>query len=785
MAKTDPLFKDALSIASILREKALAEQCETSFREFVRQSWPILSPGVPYIHNWHIDCLCEHVEALARREILRLIINICPRSAKSTILSVQAAAWRWIKCPEEKFVSSSYGRSLAMRDSRRTRSLIKSPWYQARWGPNFTIVKDQDEKGRFENDKGGYRLANSVEGGVLGEGGSWIIMDDPNDLDKMEFQDYRQSVKDWYSNSLASRYINPKTDVRLCVQQRSSYGDDLTSYLLELGGWEHLVIPNEYDGSSKTTSIGWRDPRTHIGELMHPERLGPAEVGTLKIEMRDNYEGQYNQKPASISGGRLKREWLNFWNPPGTERVDESGKIIPVRLKRGAETIEKIPRALPEAFEQVVQSWDMAFKDEAVNSQVAGHAWGRIGANCYLIERDTQHRNFPATLAAFRAMSARIPCPEKLVEEKANGPAVIQTLRDEIPGIVPVNPEGGKFARVAAISGYVEAGNVWLPNPEIFPWVWDFLTELEGSPQDDTDAMTQALTRLFASMANQGVPEFRVQPRVGEPQTACHITRSAEGVPAEWRRFVAILPNEGALWLSETPTGSLRVLRELSLKGVDSAEAGRLIAKTSLPDVLARANGIHAVKQSYELLLPKAAFAPIEPIGSYAELLEQGLLSFIPEDGDFEYREHARTAIKEARFRTDMVEEEDAALDRLRSLLAFAPPDFQKVPYDRKKAFALAEADPYKYAEYIMAVEGEVRGEWPKLKISPKCPELISQLGAFRRDRLEEAPAMVRALLLGVCVPRRFEIKEIKERPAVARPGRGSLVSKKFALGRR
>ncbi len=784
-------FRQAAEIAQLIREQTLAAQYAEHLKPFLKAAWPVMQPGVPFVDGWHIDCLCDHAEALCKRQIRRLIINISRRGTKSSVVSIATPAWRWITAPEEKFLCLSYGKNLASGFSRKTRDLVKSAWYQARWADRFSIARDQDEKGEFENDRGGYRFAGSVEGGVLGRGGSFHVYDDPNNLDLMQFSEYRQSVKDFYSKTASACYIDPKTDVRLLIQQRSTYGDDLTSFLLELGGWEQIVIPNEYDGRRIVSSIGWQDPRAKMGELMCPERFGPEETAILKREQREHYLGQFQQAPIADDGVGIKREWFRFYNPPGVSHNDEHGNPIPVRIQTlDGKTVEIAPVELPTAFEHCVDSWDMAFKSADHNDYVAGHQWGRLGANCYLICREHGHMNFPDTLAAMRRMSTR-GAQEKLVEDKANGSAVIDTLRNEIPGIIAVNPEGGKWARTAAISGYIEAGNVFLPNPDLFPWVWDILKECaDGATakhDDDRDAMTQALKRLYDSMSRTGVPEFRVQPRGKEPKTACHV--AAEIIPPWWRRMVAIVPNQGALWMAETPTGALRVMRELSLAAVDATQAGREIARVSLPDVLNRVSGMREIKrQSYELLMPKLAFAPVEPIGCYAELLEQSLLAYESEEGNWEARERSKVAIKEARFRSDMVEEEDVAIDRLRALLAFQPPDFQHVPYDRQKALALAEQNIHEYQNYMAATEGQVRGEWPKLKISPDCVQLIAQLGSFRRDKIDEAPAFVRALLLGVCAQRITKAPEVREGPVPAQRKptlrNSSLMMRKFALRR-
>lgn len=792
-------FSEALTLASIIREKASADQCAEHLKPFLKAAWTTIEPGVPFTDGWHIDCICDHVEALFTRQIRRLIINISPRSTKSTIISIAAPAWRWIKTPEESFLCGSFGKKLALNFSRKTRSLIKSPWYQSRWGSAFALTGDQDEKGEFENDKGGYRLSASVEGGVLGRGGSFAIYDDPNDLSLMKFPDYRQSVKDWYSGSASSRHINPKTDVRLCVQQRASYGDDLTSFLLELGGWEHVVIPNEFDGRRPVWPIGnidvkalfTEDPRTYIGELMCPERMGPEETAIQKRESRDNYQGQFQQIPVSDTGGVVKREWFRFYNPEGVNRVNEKGDPIPVIVRAtDGKNVEILPITIPPAFEQAVQGWDMAFKNAEHNDYVAGHVWGRVGANAFMLAREHGHLSFTESKAAVRRMSAQFPCPEKLVESAANGPAIIDELHNEIPGLIAIPPFGSKESRYAAISGYIKAGNVFLPNPDLFPWVWEVLAEFcdgrAAKHDDDRDAMAMCLKCLYDSMAQSGVPEFRVQPRLGEPGSACHISR--EVTPVNWRRFVAIVPGAAAIWLSETPSGSLRVLRELSLAGIDAAIAGREIGRLSLPDAVARMQQLRVVagkRQAYELILPKEAFAPIEPTGSYAEMLENAVLGYEPEVGDFDTRQDAKIALRECHFRSEMVEERDASLDRLRALLAFQPPDFALVPYNRQKALQLAETDLEKYQEYMNATDGKVTGEWPRLKISPECPQLIAELGSFRKDKPDEVPGFVTALLLGVSAPLQFKPKNIIEKPVTQGNRKNqTLLGRKFSMGR-
>ena len=148
---------------------------ERSFANFVRQSWPELEPTQNMVWGWHLDAICDHLEAVSNGEIRRLIINIPPRHSKSLCVSVMWPAWEWINHPGIKWLFSSYALDLSIRDSVKCRRLVQSEWYQRRWGDRFSITSDQNQKMRFENNKHGYRIASSVGGVGTGEGGDRIV----------------------------------------------------------------------------------------------------------------------------------------------------------------------------------------------------------------------------------------------------------------------------------------------------------------------------------------------------------------------------------------------------------------------------------------------------------------------------------------------------------------------------------------------------------------------------------------------------------------------------------
>jgi predicted phage terminase large subunit-like protein len=480
-----------------------SELATRSLREFVYLAWLIVEPSTPFVPGWHIDAIIEHLEAITLGQIRNLVINVPPRHMKSLLVSVFWPAWEWIRWPERRWLYSSYGAQLSIRDSIKCRRLIESPWYQALWGDRFSLTSDQNTKGRFDNSRSGYRLATSVGGAVTGEGGDRIVCDDPNNVNEAESDSVRKGTNDWFDVVMSTRVNDPKTAARVVVMQRC-HQQDLSGHLLEQGGWEHLCLPAEYEGPRKATVIGWSDPRKDHGELLWPERFGPKEVGELKVSLGSYAAaGQLQQRPSPAEGGMVKRHWFRYW-----QQLGEDLPPVPVRLADG--TIQPYPVHNVKWFDEVIQSWDCTFKDVATADYVVGQVWGRVGSNFVLIDQVRGRMDCPTTVKAVRELSRKYPYAiAKLIEDKANGPAVIQMLSREIPGLIPVTPQGGKVARAAGISPVIEAGNVYLPHPQVAPWVEDFIEECaafpNGAHDDQVDAMTQALLRWLQVQSHQVV----------------------------------------------------------------------------------------------------------------------------------------------------------------------------------------------------------------------------------------------------------------------------------------
>ena len=167
--------KQLLTYIEELESQQNILKAELSLHEFIKQAWHVIEGDKEFIDGWHIQAICEHLEAVANRQIKNLIINIPPRSCKSSLVSIAFPAWVWIHNPNEQFLYASYALSLSLRDSVKCRRLISSPWYQERWGKRYQLVGDQNTKSRFDNTKNGYRIASSAGGSITGEGASMLF----------------------------------------------------------------------------------------------------------------------------------------------------------------------------------------------------------------------------------------------------------------------------------------------------------------------------------------------------------------------------------------------------------------------------------------------------------------------------------------------------------------------------------------------------------------------------------------------------------------------------------
>jgi predicted phage terminase large subunit-like protein len=486
-----------------------AEKARRSLYEFVRQAWPVLEPEVAFVDGLHVHAICEHLQSVTQGKIRNLIVNVPPGHAKSLLTAVFWPAWAWIDRPESRWLFSSYSSILSVRDSVKCRRLVESSWYEERWGDRFQLTSDQNQKARFENNRTGARIATSVGGSATGERGDYVVVDDPHSVDQAASDIERRAALEWWNGTMSTRLNDFRTGHKVVIQQRL-HEADLTGDLLARGGYELLMLPAEFEPERRcSTSIGWTDPRKEYGELLWQARVTHEDLARLKIDLGSyRYAGQYQQRPSPAEGGIFKRSWWRYWRPRHLE-------LSPVQIRMPDGEIKSIPAVpLPEQFDQMLQSWDMTFKDLSTSDYVVGQVWSAIKADRFLLDQRRDRLNMPATKAAVKAMSEKWPAATaKLVEDRANGSAVIAELQHDVSGLIAVEPQGSKIARAQAVSPQVESGNVYLPHPAIAGWTEPLVEECANFPNgrfdDCVDALSQALNRLRGGRS--GIMEYYAQ----------------------------------------------------------------------------------------------------------------------------------------------------------------------------------------------------------------------------------------------------------------------------------
>ena len=489
-----------------LQAEQLKRWARQSLRGFVEQAWPLLEPTTPFLPNWHIDLICEYLEAVTVGELKQLVINIPPRYMKSLLVSVMWPVWEWLQSPESRWVFVSHSERLAVQFSLDRRELLLAPWYRGLCGDRVRLMQDQNEKTEYRNTHRGRMVATSIGGTVTGTGGNRIVVDDPHTPLAVESDAVRERVIEYFLRTLSTRLDDKQRGAIVVVMQRL-HAQDLTATCLDLG-YIHLCLPAE--ATSRTTITFPRSGRVVTrapGDLLWPAREGPEEMAQRRVELGAyGFAGQYQQSPSPRTGGLFERGWWAFYDD------------------------------LPTGVDAGIQSWDLSVKGGPGHDFVVGLVAAGRGADIYLVDRVKAQLSFPDTLAAIRQTCRQYPSARTiLVEDTANGPAVIDTLRHEIQGIIAVQPQGDKVQRATACAPRVEAGNVYLPRPtgpterrlRARAWVDDFIEQLAAFPlgahDDDVDAFTQLLLRWH--------------PRRMSPEMVSRCLRAGSGPLPPRRRF--------------------------------------------------------------------------------------------------------------------------------------------------------------------------------------------------------------------------------------------------------
>ncbi len=516
-----------------------ATDCEDDLYTFLKAGWQHID-SVPFTDGWPIQAVAEHLQAVADGDIKRLIINIPPRCSKSSLTSVAFPAWVWAQPwltptsgPGVQFLHASYAQQLSLRDSVKCRRLIESPWYQARWGDRFKLTGDQNTKTRFDNDKNGSRLSTSVGSALTGEGGSIIVVDDPNAAQEAFSEATIMSTIEWWDSALSTRLNDPKTGAFIVIQQRLSE-QDLTGHILskDIGEWTHLCLPMRYEWQRHSyTQIGWHDPRgltddgtplievTSDGErmpispeaqveleeregaLLWPERFGEPEVAILERQLGPwASAGQLQQRPEPKGGGIIKREWWQPWE----SNIYPNMELIVACLDTAYTTkTENDPSALTiwgvfsgDVVAQNVKALggsERAFSESHPRVMLM-YAWqGRYELHDLVSRVSDSCRKFKVDTL--------------LIENKAAGHSVAQEIRRlygfERFGVHLFDPKGqDKVARLYSVQHLFAENMVFAPNKQ---WAEMVISQVGQFPKGKHDDLVDTVSMAMRHLRDTGV----------------------------------------------------------------------------------------------------------------------------------------------------------------------------------------------------------------------------------------------------------------------------------------
>jgi len=481
---------------------ALADVDAELARRFLLDFTTYTYPG--YEVNWHHRLNCSLLDDFATKSDQRLMIFAQPRSGKSELVSRRLPAFILGRDPDAWIIAASYGAELARSMNRDVQRIMDGDEYRRLfpatqlWGKNVRNMADGSylrNSDMFEVvGRRGFYLGVGVGGSLTGRGARYMILDDPvKNRKEANSPTYRQAVWEWYTSTFYTR-LAPGGNILLIVTRW--HEDDLAGRLLaaakadpKADQWTVLNLP-----AVAEEPVAAYDPR-QPGEVLWPTRWDAAEMARKRAVVGErDWASLYQQRPAPDEGEIFKRHHWRYWQPRGAN-------LPPVTVTMADSSVIEVEAVeLPARFDDLLQSWDCSFKDTATSDFVAGQVLGRLGADKFLLDYICERLGIVATMDAIR--SWRIKWPKAiaiLIEDKANGPAVIQMLHKEIAGLIAVDPEGGKVSRAYAAAPEVESGNVYLPHPLIAPWVGQFIGSAAAFPNaahdDDVDAFTQAIIR--------------------------------------------------------------------------------------------------------------------------------------------------------------------------------------------------------------------------------------------------------------------------------------------------
>lgn len=459
-----------------------------SYYEFSRWCFDLLYPNEKFEPNFHIQLLCdlyqEEILRIIRKEekVRDIIVNIPPRASKSLITSVFLLPWMWINDPTLPMISVSFDEDLSLLNAQYSKDIITHPEFQELFGDVFQIRKDQNSKGFFMNTRGGFRLSKTTGSNITGHKGAVIIVDDPQNPKTAESAVNRQSTIDYYTRSLYNRLTPINLGVRIIIMQRL-HEDDLTGYLLknDPDGYLHICLP-------ATESALINPPeykKYYMDGLLDPVRLSFKTLqGFRKTLGERGYSGQYDQSPAPLAGGILKKDWFDVINPLFIRRDSELQPIHFYIDGAYTEKTENDPTGIMACF----------YQDNYL----------------YIVDFTEVWLDFPSLIKFIIEYVGRFQYSDRsriVIEPKASGLSVVQQLRNisRLNVVEGVAPKDDKITRANSIAPTCEGRRVRLIDGT---YVTDFLEKISTFPNASHDEAVDLLVMAVNDQVFNDGPDF-------------------------------------------------------------------------------------------------------------------------------------------------------------------------------------------------------------------------------------------------------------------------------------
>jgi predicted phage terminase large subunit-like protein len=528
MTVNEELLQYALRNPQDALDQINKHECEANLIDFIKQGWETLEPGQKFVPGWGVQATCEHLQAVTDGEIRRLLINVPPGCTKSMTTSVFWPAWEWgpRNMPHNRYILAAHEQNLSIRDNVRSRDLMRGEWYEKHWGDKYGFKGDVNSRIYYENTRTGWRMASSVGSGLTGYRGDRLIIDDPHSIKKADSEAFREEVLRWFAETLPTRLNKASESAIVVIMQRVHERDVSGLILAEELGYEHLMLPMEFEKERACYSkvrpkyiqgadlvkVAWDtgtkvwypdkygteerylvDPRKKDGDLLWPERFDRDSTEALKKALRawgGSYAeaGQLQQRPAPRGGGMFQKDDWQY-----VDRAPEGGKVV--------------------------RGWDLAATDTKQNKSAAwtvGCKMRLVDGSVYIEDVDRRQVGPSAVEKMIKANAVKdgLQCVQDLPQDPGQaGKAQKLTIGKLLQGykFQFSTESGSKEERAMPFAAQVEIHNVYLVRGR---WNNSFINELSLHPNGQFKDQADAASRAYFALLRKKTKLVGVAPSV-------------------------------------------------------------------------------------------------------------------------------------------------------------------------------------------------------------------------------------------------------------------------------